>query len=79
MGGSTLREERLEAAEDIEDSGQKLGCGNAKGLERLLQVMAVGAGRMSEVVRAAMEAEKDDNRHTAGVAVAGRDVRIDGT
>jgi hypothetical protein len=79
MGRNMLHEERLEVAEDIEDSGLKLGCGNVQGLGRRLEVMVGDAGRMSEVVRAVREAEDDDSHHTAGVAVAGRDVRIDGT
>ncbi len=74
-----LHEERLGAAEDIEDSGLKWGCGNAKKLGRRVEVMAGRAGRMTEGVRAVREVEDDDSHHTAGVAVAGRDVRIDGT
>jgi hypothetical protein len=79
MGRNMLHEERPGVAEDIEDSELKLGCGNAKGLGRRLGLMAGHAGRMSEVVRAVREAEEDGSRHTAEVAVAGRDVRIDGT
>jgi hypothetical protein len=78
MGRNMLHEERLGVAEDIEDSGLKLGCGNAKGLGRV-GVMAGYAGRMTEGVRGVREVEDDDSHHTAGVAVAGRDVRIDGT
>jgi len=74
-----LHEECLGVAEDIEDSGLRLGCGNAKELGRQVGVMAGRAGRMTEGVRTVKEAEDDDSRHTAGVAVAGIDVRIDGT
>jgi hypothetical protein len=79
MGRNMLHEERLGVAEDIEDSGLKLSCGNAKGLGRRVGVMAECAGRMTEGVRGVREVEDDDSHHTAGVAVAGRDVRIDGT
>jgi hypothetical protein len=79
MGMNMLHEERLGVAEDIEDSGLKLGCGNAQGLGRRLEIVAGRAGRMSEVVRAMREAEDDDSHHRAGVAAADRDVRIDGT
>lgn len=41
--------------------------------------MAGGAGRMTEDVRTVREDEGDYSHHIAGVAVAGRDVRIDGT
>jgi hypothetical protein len=74
-----LHEERLGVAEDIEDSGPKLGYGSAKGLGRQVGVMAGRAGRTTEDVRAVREVEDDDSHHRAGVAVAGRDVRIDGT
>ena len=79
MGRNTLHEECLGVAEGIEDLGLKSGCGSAMGLERRVRVMAGGAGRMTEGVRAVREDEDDDSHHTAGVAVAGRDVRIDGT
>jgi hypothetical protein len=79
MGRNVLHEERLGVAEDIEDSGPKLGCGSAKGLGRRVGVMAGRAGRMSEDVRAVREVEDDDSHHRAGVAAAGRGVRIDGT
>ena len=76
MGRNMLHEERLGVAEDIEDSGPKLGCGSAKGLGRQVGVMAGRAGRMTEGVRAAREVEDDDSHHTAGVAVAGRDMCV---
>jgi len=79
MGKNMLHEERLGVTEDIEDSGLKLGCGSAKVLGRRVVAMAGGAGRMTEDVRAVREVEGDDSHHTAGVSVAGRDVRIDGT
>ena len=79
MGRNTLHEGCLGAAEDIEDLVLKLGCDSAKGSGRRVGVMVGGAGRMIEGVRAVREAEDDDSHHTAGVAVAGRDVRIDGT
>jgi hypothetical protein len=41
--------------------------------------MAGHAHRKSEDVKAVREADGDDSHHTAGVAVAGIDVRIDGT
>jgi hypothetical protein len=74
MGRNMLHEERLGVGEDIEDSVLILGCGNAQGLGRRLRVMA---GR--EVVRGVREAEDDDSHHRAGVAAAGREIRIDGT
>jgi hypothetical protein len=79
MGRNMLHVGCLGVAEDIEDSGLKLGCGNAKGLGRRLGVMAGRAGKMTEGVRAVREAEDDDSHHRAWVAAAGRDVRIDGT
>ena len=79
MGRNMLHEERLGVAEDTEDSGLKLGCGNAKGSGRRVGVMAGRGGRMTGDARAARGAEDDDSHRRAGVAVAGRDVRIDGT
>jgi hypothetical protein len=79
MEKNMLQEERLGVCEDIGDSGQKLGCCNAQGLGRRLGVMAGRAGKMGEVVRDVRGVEDDDNRHKAGVAAAGREIRIDGT
>jgi hypothetical protein len=78
MGTNKLHEGSLGVVEGIEDSGLKLGYDSAKELGRR-GVMAGGAGKMTESVRVAREDEDDDSRHIAGVAVAGRDVRIDGT
>jgi hypothetical protein len=75
-GRNGLHEERPGIVEDIEDSGLKLGCDNAKEWGRLVEVMAECADRTVEGVRAVGEAEGDDKHHKAGVSVAGRDVRI---
>jgi hypothetical protein len=59
-GRNGLHEERPGIVEDIEDSGLKLGCDNAKEWGRLVEVMAECADRTVEGVRAVGE-----GKHTA--------------
>jgi len=79
MGRNMLHDEHSGVVEDIEDSGLELGCCNAKGLGRLVGVMVGRADRRTEGVGAGRDAGDDGSHHRAGDAVAGRDVRIDGT
>lgn len=78
-GKNKLHEERPEVVEDIEGSGLKLDCGNAKESVRLVWVMVGRVDKTVVGVRAVGEVEDGDSHHKADVAAAGRDVRIDWT